>query len=442
MSDDSQQISVAELLKRNGGQQMESRGGRRRRGVSGGVSVAELTGEIPVVGGSSAHGGESDTGRGRRAAPEPADPPKPSFPARSAAVSTPAPSTPAPSAPAPSAPSRSVSTGSSVSTAASRGSVAAPARAPESRPSLPTRTPKPAPAASAPPAAPASRSTTPRSFSTPSRALEPPRTPTPPRTPEPDSSPTTVTPPVGAPATSGTSRGHEGAWVSVAFERAKPTPSPISNIETDAKGSVPVVVPQADADEHDSTRDDGDRAHHPRRDATPSAHSDGMPEQREPALLSGGSLAAELLRRRRRTDDARDGDADARTAADEDADARPDGETELIDKPAIEEGAREDEREDDREQDPDERRESLREWAVLGGQAVAAVVAGALMFKGFEKLWGSLPWVALVLAVLVIVGLVAVVRILRRTDDITSFVIAVVVGMIVTLGPLAFMLTG
>eukprot|EP01133_Synstelium_polycarpum_P026509 gene26509-31876_t len=41
-------ISVAELLKRNG-QSVESRGGRRRRGVAGGISVAELTGEIPIV---------------------------------------------------------------------------------------------------------------------------------------------------------------------------------------------------------------------------------------------------------------------------------------------------------------------------------------------------------------------------------------------------------
>lgn len=48
MTEDSQQISVAELLKRNG-QSVESRGGRRRRGVAGGISVAELTGEIPIV---------------------------------------------------------------------------------------------------------------------------------------------------------------------------------------------------------------------------------------------------------------------------------------------------------------------------------------------------------------------------------------------------------
>jgi len=82
-----------------------------------------------------------------------------------------------------------------------------------------------------------------------------------------------------------------------------------------------------------------------------------------------------------------------------------------------------------------------KQWAVLLGQGAVALVAGGLMFKGFEKLWDMLPMVALVLAVLVIVGLVAMVRILRRTDDITSLVIALVAGVFVTLGPLAFLLS-
>ena len=47
--EDTGQISVAELLARNGQQANLSSGGRRRRGVKGGISVAELTGEIPVV---------------------------------------------------------------------------------------------------------------------------------------------------------------------------------------------------------------------------------------------------------------------------------------------------------------------------------------------------------------------------------------------------------
>ncbi len=69
------------------------------------------------------------------------------------------------------------------------------------------------------------------------------------------------------------------------------------------------------------------------------------------------------------------------------------------------------------------------------------VAVGAAVFKGFEQLWDSLPYVALVLSVLVILGLVAVVRILRKTDDIISLLLAVVVGVVVTLGPLAFVLS-
>nr|WP_228792340.1 hypothetical protein [Nocardia farcinica] len=82
-----------------------------------------------------------------------------------------------------------------------------------------------------------------------------------------------------------------------------------------------------------------------------------------------------------------------------------------------------------------------RQWMILGAQSTGAAVAGMLMFKGFERMWEMLPWVALALAMIVILGLVALVRILRRTDDILSTVIAVVVGIFVTLGPLAFLLS-
>ncbi|PWV73620.1 hypothetical protein DFR69_107247 [Nocardia neocaledoniensis] len=85
--------------------------------------------------------------------------------------------------------------------------------------------------------------------------------------------------------------------------------------------------------------------------------------------------------------------------------------------------------------------ENRRQWLILGGQSLGAAVAGMLLFKGFETMWETLPWVALALAMVVILGLVALVRILRRTDDIYSTVIAVVVGVFVTLGPLAFLLS-
>ncbi len=90
---------------------------------------------------------------------------------------------------------------------------------------------------------------------------------------------------------------------------------------------------------------------------------------------------------------------------------------------------------------PSKSRSPVKQWLSLIGQGIVAIVLGALLFKGFERLWDMLPWVALVLAFFVIVGLVAVVRVLRRTDDIVSILLAVVVGGFVTLGPLAFMLS-
>ncbi|MEV0710927.1 hypothetical protein [Nocardia aurea] len=89
----------------------------------------------------------------------------------------------------------------------------------------------------------------------------------------------------------------------------------------------------------------------------------------------------------------------------------------------------------------DEDDANRRQWLVLGGQSAGAAIAGMLLFKGFERMWEMLPWVALTLAMIVILGLVTLVRILRKTDDILSTVIAVVVGIFVTLGPLAFLLS-
>ncbi len=82
----------------------------------------------------------------------------------------------------------------------------------------------------------------------------------------------------------------------------------------------------------------------------------------------------------------------------------------------------------------------VKQWVLLIGESIAAIVVGGLLFKGFEKLWDMMPWVAFGLALLVIVGLVALVRVLRRTDDITSQLIAVGVGAFVAFGPLLFLL--
>ncbi len=84
---------------------------------------------------------------------------------------------------------------------------------------------------------------------------------------------------------------------------------------------------------------------------------------------------------------------------------------------------------------------ALRQWFGLAAQTVLGVVVGAAVFLGFIRLWDVLPYVALVLAVLVILAMAAVVRILRKTDDSVSILLAVVVGVIVTIGPLVFVLS-
>lgn len=76
-------------------------------------------------------------------------------------------------------------------------------------------------------------------------------------------------------------------------------------------------------------------------------------------------------------------------------------------------------------------------WVV--GQSVLAVIFGAGMFFGFDQLWRWNMIVALVLSVLVILGLVAGVRVVRKTDDLASTLTAVVVGALVTFGPLALL---
>lgn len=82
--------------------------------------------------------------------------------------------------------------------------------------------------------------------------------------------------------------------------------------------------------------------------------------------------------------------------------------------------------------------------AVLRGgavvlQSILAVAFGAGLFIAFEQLWRWNNIVALVLSVLVILGLVVGVRIVRKTEDIASTLIAVAVGALVTLGPLALL---
>ncbi|KUI02589.1 hypothetical protein AU189_22025 [Mycolicibacterium acapulense] len=82
---------------------------------------------------------------------------------------------------------------------------------------------------------------------------------------------------------------------------------------------------------------------------------------------------------------------------------------------------------------------SFLRGAMVVGQCVVAVAFGAGLFIAFDQLWKWNSIVALVLGVLVILGLVVGVRVVRKTEDIGSTLIAVAVGAMVTFGPLALM---
>lgn len=73
-------------------------------------------------------------------------------------------------------------------------------------------------------------------------------------------------------------------------------------------------------------------------------------------------------------------------------------------------------------------------------QSILAVVFGAGLFIAFDELWRWNSILALALSVLVILGLVVGVRVVRKTEDIASTLIAVAVGALITWGPLVLSL--
>ncbi|TAM73015.1 hypothetical protein [Mycobacterium sp.] len=86
------------------------------------------------------------------------------------------------------------------------------------------------------------------------------------------------------------------------------------------------------------------------------------------------------------------------------------------------------------------RLDALWRGSVVVLQSILAVAFGGGLFVAFDQLWRWNSIVALVLSVLVILGLVVGVRVVRKTEDIASTLIAVAVGALITLGPLALSL--
>ena len=102
----------------------------------------------------------------------------------------------------------------------------------------------------------------------------------------------------------------------------------------------------------------------------------------------------------------------------------------------------EDEVETETARQPASKMSALVHGAWIVGQCIVAVAFGAGLFVAFDQLWKWNNIVALVLSVLVILGLVVGVRVVRKTEDIGSTLIAVAVGALVTLGPLALLQSG
>jgi hypothetical protein len=82
----------------------------------------------------------------------------------------------------------------------------------------------------------------------------------------------------------------------------------------------------------------------------------------------------------------------------------------------------------------------LWEWAAMVSQVGLGVVGGATLWLICEWLWQRIPVVALVVALGLITGMVWVVRRVRRAEDLQTTVIAVLVGLFVTVSPAALLL--
>ncbi|MDV8056745.1 hypothetical protein [Rhodococcus sp. IEGM 1343] len=389
--EDTGQISVAELLARNGQKTNLSAGGRRRRGVKGGISVAELTGEIPVVRDEP----------GNRSAP---------------VVESPAPDASGPETPevAPAAPQSSDAAEDDVPAAVS------------SRPQ---------------PAKP--QTTRPTPFQPAGKREK--------QQPEPEllSGSTTVAGDLLNRSHDDTERSKRPAvstapapgrlpYGSTAAEQGR-TRKPVG---FRASRQVEVVEPNTDVAPRAAVIDVDDLAKTAvspriaRADDTTAESADESAKVDTSAATEVVDLVKPEIDDEPKTATDVEADTDTEDAPDAEAD------TDTEDAPDAEaDSATAASRTDRRAAAVKGKGGAVRQWLVLIGQAVVSIAVGALLFKGFEQLWDVLPWVALVLSVLVIVGLVAVVRILRRTDDLISIVIAIAVGVFVTLGPLAFQLS-
>ena len=165
------------------------------------------------------------------------------------------------------------------------------------------------------------------------------------------------------------------------------------------------------------------------REAEPASEDSAFVRSflRSDSTLFGGQTLADEVARRRGGEQA----AGALTAG-------PEGKEELADDHLDIGADRADEAEEVHEAHG--RLGALWRGSLIVLQSILAVALGAGLFVAFDQLWRWNSIVALVLSVLVILGLVVGVRVVRKTEDIASTLIAVAVGALITLGPLALSL--
>ena len=186
----------------------------------------------------------------------------------------------------------------------------------------------------------------------------------------------------------------------------------------DHYADIPVDVMDSDVREAEPATED-------------SAYVRSYLQASEGTLFGGQTLADEMVRRR--SDERANGDADARGAG-LGRDRREEDDLDTGTR-----AAGRDIQAQDAHQGPG-RFETLWRGGLIVLQSVLAVAFGAGLFVAFDELWRWNSIVALVLTVLVILGLVVGVRVVRKTEDIASTLIAVAVGALITLGPLALSL--
>lgn len=344
-SEGTRPISVAELLARNGtiGAPAVSRRRRRRRGDADAVTVAELTGELPIIRDDEHDTTEQGAANGSI---DTVEPEAPAAPGADDAVAE---------------------------DATDEQSKAAYWSEPEPRwPSSPPQPNRAGPELSS--------------------------YPRPPRRPEPAKA---------APAAD--RAGQPGSQ----SDAETMSPDPL-----DQYADMPVDVMDSDVREADLETEDSAYVRSYLQSSDPASTSDST-------LFGGQTLADEVARRR----------SDERASAGVDAPA---------DEADVAEGKREaeagrGEQAADAQPAPG-KLESLWRGSVIVLQSILAVAFGAGLFIAFDQLWRWNSLVALVLSVLVILGLVAGVRVVRKTEDIASTLIAVAVGALITLGPLVLSL--